>query len=125
MCIRDRLRAGADVNARNEDGQTALSVAANMREHTELMVRLLVSRGATTGDAALYLPMLRKLEAGEPLTLLALGSSVVGAHAGCTAAWPALKPSAIAPFVAASAALSSSRTCSISVTISCARLPPR
>ena len=51
----------------------------------------LIERGASEGDPALYRPLLTKLEAGEPVTLLALGSSVVGAHAGCTAAWPALK----------------------------------
>ena len=49
----------------------------------------LADRGASVGDPALYMPLLRKLEAGQPVTLLALGSSVVGAHAGCTAAWPA------------------------------------
>ena len=52
---------------------------------------VLRERGADVGDPSLYLPMLRKLEAGQPITLLALGSSVVGAHAGCTAAWPSLK----------------------------------
>lgn len=48
-------------------------------------------RGITVGDPSLYGPLLRRLNRGEPVTLLALGSSVVGAHAGCTAAWPALK----------------------------------
>ena len=48
-------------------------------------------RGVDSGDPALYGPLLRKLDRGEPVTILALGSSVVGAHAGCTAAWPALK----------------------------------
>ena len=53
--------------------------------------RELRDRGASVGDVALYAPLLRKLSAGEPITLLALGSSVVGAHAGCTAPWPALR----------------------------------
>ena len=48
-------------------------------------------RGVHSGDAALYAPLLAKLQRGEPVTLLALGSSVVGAHAGCTAPWPLLK----------------------------------
>ena len=53
--------------------------------------RELKERGAMRGDAALFLPMLRKLRDGKPVTLLALGSSVVGAHAGCTAPWPLLR----------------------------------
>ena len=49
------------------------------------------ARGTSSGDAALYVPLLQKLRRGQPITLLALGSSVVGAHAGCTAPWPLLK----------------------------------
>ena len=48
-------------------------------------------QGVSSGDPALYRPLLRKLQSGAPVTLLALGSSVVGAHAGCTAPWPLLR----------------------------------
>ena len=51
----------------------------------------LVDKGVSLGDAKQFAPLLLKLRRGEPVTLLALGSSVVGAHAGCTAAWPLLK----------------------------------
>ncbi|KAL1526617.1 hypothetical protein AB1Y20_015321 [Prymnesium parvum] len=45
---------------------------------------------ASPAEPRLFLRLLRKLEAGEAVTILALGSSVVGAHAGCTRPLPHL-----------------------------------
>ena len=42
------------------------------------------------GEPRLYQRLLVKLERGDPITVLTLGSSVVGAHAGCTHALPHL-----------------------------------
>jgi ankyrin repeat protein len=52
QALKSLLDAGADVNARDEHGQTALMNAAR-DGHTE-MVRLLVSRGADLNHTAKY-----------------------------------------------------------------------
>ena len=51
----------------------------------------LLERGLSPGHPSLFVPLLRKLSSGAPVTILAIGSSVVGAHAGCTAPWPMLR----------------------------------
>ena len=54
---------------------------------SDLLDRGLVSapRGAD------YMRLLNKLESGRPVTILAIGSSLVGVHAGCTEPIPALR----------------------------------
>ena len=54
---------------------------------SDLLDRGLVSapRGAD------YVRLLNKLESGRPVTILAIGSSLVGVHAGCTEPIPALR----------------------------------
>ena len=48
------------------------------------------SGGDGPGDAHAFAPLLRRLQSGLPINVLALGSSIVGVHGGCTAAAPVL-----------------------------------
>lgn len=54
--------------------------------------RPLLERGSLfdAADAKLFVPLLRKLRSGRPVSVLTVGSSVVGVHAGCTEPMPML-----------------------------------
>ena len=52
----------------------------------------LLDRGLVSAPrSADYVRLLNKLESGRPVTILAIGSSLVGVHAGCTEPIPALR----------------------------------
>ena len=54
--------------------------------------QLLLDRGLVSAPrGADYVRLLNKLESGRPITILGIGSSLVGVHAGCTEPIPALR----------------------------------
>ena len=75
-----------------------MAVSPGPAEHNWTQLRqapvptALLDRGlVSTPSGAGYTRLFTKLHAGEPVTLLAIGSSLVGVHAGCTEPIPALQ----------------------------------
>ena len=55
-------------------------------------LRLLTSRSSgDNGEAARFLPLLHRMQRRQPITILALGSSITGVHGGCTHPVPLLE----------------------------------
>ena len=55
-------------------------------------LRLLTSRhSGDNGEAARFLPLLQRMQRRQPVTILALGSSITGVHGGCTHPAPLLE----------------------------------
>ena len=55
-------------------------------------LRLLTSRhSGDNGEAARFLPLLQRMQRRQPVTILALGSSITGVHGGCTHPVPLLE----------------------------------
>ena len=56
-------------------------------------LRLLTSPSSgDNGEAARFLPLLHRMQRRQPITILALGSSITGVHGGCTHPVPLLDP---------------------------------
>lgn len=55
-------------------------------------LRLLTSRSSgDNGEAGRFLPLLHRMQHRQPITILALGSSITGVHGGCTHPVPLLE----------------------------------
>ena len=55
-------------------------------------LRLLTSPSSgDNGEAARFLPLLHRMQRRQPITILALGSSITGVHGGCTHPVPLLE----------------------------------